>query len=104
MLIFTDRLKSSRNGYDRWEGFTPDGGLHYTGAGRRGNQTFSDANRLLASTGETNKPVYVCESSGTMVTFIGVFRLAKVPYRFELAPDRDGKLRKVIVFHLWPAT
>jgi len=103
MLVFSDPQKARKFGYDKWEGSQSDGSFHYTGQGKFGPQTLeSGANlRLLNSTTE-GKLVHVFLAKSPEVTYLGPFSLGAPPFRWESAPDADGRERPVVVFHLVP--
>jgi hypothetical protein len=102
MLLFHNPATARLNGYDRWEGRQVDGSFHYTGQGRVGDQSVEEgANRSLLLTHGKATPLFLLESEGTSVAYLGRFRLATVPYRFEHSVDTTGAMRQVVVFHLW---
>ena len=100
-LVFHNPHSARKNGYDRWEGFQPDGSFHYTGQGRVGDQSIDQgANKSLLSTLGTSTPIYLLRSEGTSVTYLGKFCLSDNPCRIERALDSQGNERSVVVFHL----
>jgi hypothetical protein len=99
MLVFTNPTKAKKFGYDRWEGPVPDGGYHYTGQGPIGDQDVSTrANKSLLRSQFSGIPVHLFRSAGTEVTYLGRYKLAENPYRWEKAPDELGNDRRVVVF------
>lgn len=103
VLVFSNPAKGRKFGYDRWQGWRPDGRFHYTGQGITGNQDIaSRSNKVLLRTIETGLPIYLFEVDGKEVVYQGEFALDQVPYRIEDAPDARSLQRKVVVFHLVP--
>lgn len=99
LLVFTNPAKAKKFGYDRWEGSVPNGGFHYTGQGPIGDQDVSTrANKSLLRSQFSGIPVHLFRSAGTEVTYLGQYKLAENPYRWEKAPDELGNNRRVIVF------
>ena len=101
LLVFTDPVRSREYGYDRWEGWRSDNSFHYTGQGTVGPQDVtSRANRSLLRSQAETKPIHLFEADRTVVTYLGEFKLAEDPFRWEEAPDKYGSMRPVVVFHL----
>lgn len=101
VLAFSNPVRARQFGYDRWEGWRTENVFHYTGQGTVGSQEVtSGANRSLLRTQSQGKPIHLFESDRTDVTYLGEFRLAEDPFRWEVAPDKNGNLRQVVVFHL----
>lgn len=101
MLLFRNPKKSKKFGYDKWEGQKDNGQFHYTGQGVKGNQDVSSrANKSLLMSKDLGKPVHIFESSGTDVTYLGLYELLDDAFRWEIAPDETGRDRRVVVFHL----
>jgi hypothetical protein len=103
VLIFANPLSSRRYGYDKWEGQKPSGVFDYTGQGRFGDQNIEKgANRTLLATQRTKKPIRLFVVNKTDVTYLGKYKLADDPFRYEFAPDESGLSRRVVVFSLVP--
>jgi hypothetical protein len=101
MLVFNNPKKAREFGYDRWEGWQPNGEFHYTGQGPIGDQDIATrSNNSLLRSKARGIPVHLFRSEGTEVTYLGLFELGENPYRWERAPDQLGNNRKVVVFHL----
>ena len=99
LLVFVNPVKAKKFGYDRWEGPVPNGGYHYTGQGPIGDQDVSTrANKSLLRSQFSGIPVHLFRSEGTEVTYLGQYKLAENPYRWERAPDELGNNRRVVVF------
>lgn len=94
LVLISDRTKLYR---DRWE----NGIFHYTGMGRKEDQSLTFAqNKTLAESNTNGVDVFLFEVlRPTQYTFVGQVVLAGEPYQEE-QPDEDGKLRKVWVFPL----
>ncbi|MEV5708640.1 hypothetical protein [Actinoallomurus sp. NPDC052274] len=93
------------NGYN-FDGPRRDGSYHYTGEGRTGDQDFRRAgNRAIRDHGSIGKRLRVFEQTRrSYVRYRGEYVIdAACPYRFDEAPDAEKEMRRVIVFHLWPA-
>ncbi|GAA1154529.1 hypothetical protein GCM10009664_22930 [Kitasatospora gansuensis] len=90
------------------DGFTPDGILHLTGEGSRGDQEMKQANKALLNAKAEGRVVLVFHAiSGTRsrktYRYIGQFELdAEQPYYLTDAADPNGGTRRVIVFRLKP--
>lgn len=102
ILIFTDLSAGAEFGYDKHEGQGPDGIYHYTGAGQRGDMTFTGVNKVMLESPGTGKIIRLFLANSPNATYKGSFTLADQPFTFENAPDRDGTIRRVIVFNLTP--
>lgn len=83
------------------DGWTEDGSVYeYTGAGREGDQELSGSNETLLD-GAERGVVRLFEGTGGRVRYAGRFRLNhQNPHRWEVAPDKTGKDRRIIVFRL----
>ncbi|WP_235713410.1 HNH endonuclease [Bacillus mycoides] len=94
LVIVSDRTKLYK---DRKEG----GIFHYTGMGRKGDQSLSFAqNKTLAESNTNGVDVFLFEVlNPTDYTFVGQVVLAGELYQ-ENQPDEDGKLRRTWIFPL----
>ena len=102
-LLFHDKKKSVKFGYDVWEGLQADGKFHYTGQGTLGNQTLTKSNLALIRAGELGHPIHLIESVEGTCTYIGEYLLDDPNFFIEEAPDAlQESLRKVFVFRLAP--
>jgi hypothetical protein len=87
--------------YDGWRG---DGTFHYTGDGQEGDQSpDAGGNRALLQAPQQGRAIRVFRSEGPLTTYLGVFRLDDPPWFPADAPDRNGQVRKVLVFRLVPS-
>lgn len=102
LLLFSSS-SGSRYGYD-FDGEKSDGAFHYTGEGQLGDQVFTRGNLQLRDHVERGlRPRLFKEAGRSRVRYIGEFRTDDAhPWYPEEAPDREGDLRKVIVFRLVP--
>lgn len=109
ILIYTDPEQGAANGYnyDGWDLHDPNV-FYYTGEGRTGDQELKDGNRAILDQQETGRTLRLFEAvdkgkrpGGKRQRYLGSFRIDDTdPYRFEPAPDKDGKPRRVLVFRL----
>lgn len=102
LMLFTS-ASGLRYGYS-FDGWKSDGTFHYTGRGQTGDQVFKSGNAALRDhVARGLRPRLFEEVRRSIVRYLGEFRLASDRgYYEEEAPDRDGELRKVIVFRLLP--
>jgi hypothetical protein len=113
ILIYSDPTISILNGYnfDGWDDTQP-GVYYYTGQGQVGDQTFTFGNKAIQQQPETGRIIRFFEAvdgrdrpGGKLQRYVGAFRLdAANPFRMETAPDRNGDVRRVIVFRLLSIT
>lgn len=102
-LLFHDKKKSVKFGYDVWEGLQADGKFHYTGQGTLGNQTLTKSNLALIRAGELGHAIHLIESVEGTCTYIGEYLLDDPNFFIEEAPDAlRESLREVYVFRLSP--
>ncbi|NRS15796.1 HNH endonuclease [Brevibacillus sp. HB1.4B] len=93
LIIVSNHVESLYD--DRWINDV----LHYTGTGRRGDQSITHTqNKTLNESNNNGVEVYLFEVfKDKEYTFRGRVQLAGDPYQ-ENQPDDDGKIRKVWVF------
>jgi hypothetical protein len=102
VLLFTEASAGERFGY-KFDGWHKDGTYHYTGEGQVGDQVMSFGNKAVRDHTAQGRALRLFRADGREVTYLGEFEMpAHDPYFFDEAPDRDGNLRKVIVFRLQP--
>ena len=109
VLIFMDPVQAQKNGYI-FDGWTNEGSLLYTGEGREGDQVLARGNKAIAEHQILDRSLRVFEVHGVKTgstekiqKYIGEFRIDEVqPYTVQEAPDKNGELRTVLVFKLWP--
>lgn len=82
------------------DGWTEEGVFVYTGEGQRGDMSFTRGNRSIRDHAENGKDILLFQSLGKRkpVQFLGRFNCST--WEYKQAPDVDGKMRQVIVFHL----
>lgn len=79
--------------------FQPDGLYWYTGEGQIGDMQMIRGNAAICHHRANQKSILLFEASEkAYVRFVG--EMAYVAHHEEQRPDRDGQLRKAIVFHL----
>lgn len=102
--LFSDPTVSGRFGASLTDGWGEGGVFHYTGAGLRGNQTMTQANRALLTHKDVGRSLYVWRRDHDRVyRCLGQFEVdAEAPYYSADALDVDGEMRTVIVFRLRP--
>ena len=97
LIIISDHTKALYD--DKWYGDT----LHYTGEGKRGDQTLTKNNRTLNESDHNGVEVHLFEVlHPTQYIYHGVVSLAGKPYQEDQA-DEDGVMRKVWMFPVKPA-
>ncbi len=102
-LLFHDKKKSVKYGYNVWEGLQADGSFHYTGQGTNGNQELTKSNLALINANEKSIPIHLIESVDGECTYLGEFSLDDPPFVYKAAPDESKiELRQVLVFRLLP--
>ena len=104
LVIFMNahQLKDSQNNpyHDYYD---PDTGLyHYTGRGKKGDQTLTGVNGILDKSNETNTAIhfFVQRNVGSNHQYIGKVKLEKTIS--TLQPDKNSQNRKVYQFLLRP--
>ncbi|MGI6214919.1 MAG: HNH endonuclease [Christensenellales bacterium] len=94
LVIVSDHTKDLYD--DKWI----DNILHYTGMGKKGDQTLSRQNKTLAESNETDIEVHLFEVLAPKeYIYRGEVYLASEPYR-EIQKDEDGNKRSVLMFPL----
>lgn len=110
ILIYSDPSVGKTYGYN-FDGWSADGSTYsYTGEGRRGPQTLTGGNGAIRHHRSRNRALrlfvadgYVEKSRSKKRVYVGEFVLdGEHPYSVEDAPDEDGVMRTVYVFHLKP--
>lgn len=110
ILLFTDPKVGRANGYE-FDGWSPDGQIFsYTGMGRIGPQRMQSGNVALRDHKVNGRAVRLFGVSGKAASgnalvrvYLGEFELdEKIPFSVEDAPDAEGDMRTVFVFHLRP--
>jgi 5-methylcytosine-specific restriction protein A len=94
----------ARFGYDKDEGWRPDGTFEYTGEGQRGPMRMIRGNRAIRDHAEDGKDLHLfvetARKRDRTVEYVGP--MTSLGYRLSQAPDDDGVLRETIVFRLAP--
>ena len=100
VFIFTDPRVGLEYGYiyDQWK----DGVFHFTGDGQLGDQLMKFGNRAILDHRKHGRALRVFDGVRGIVTYLGEFELATVPFYRADASDRNKSVRKVIVFRLVP--
>jgi hypothetical protein len=109
-LIFYDPKSGRKFGYDLWEGEQADGTISYTGQGVKGDQKMRGPNLGLIRAAQENAPIHffrrpelgVKRVKGNPYTYVGRVLLGDPMFQVQVAPDEDGRNRKVFVFKLVP--
>jgi len=88
----------TRYGYQ--DGWDDNGVFLYTGEGQVGHMEFSRGNRALRDHAADGKDLHLFESlgKGKGCRYMGMFACSS--WEFRQGVDRNGDLRRVIVFHL----
>lgn len=94
VLVFSDPPSGTRFGYDQNDEVV-QGIYRYTGEGQSGDQQLVRGNKALLS-GE--KLLLFSRQDAKSWIFIGEVGLDTEPFEIVSAPDRNGNLRKVLVF------
>ncbi|RWG78556.1 HNH endonuclease [Mesorhizobium sp.] len=100
VFLFTGE-SGGQYGYE--DGWQPDGTYAYTGEGQLGDMRFIRGNKAIRDHHADGRDLLMFEalSKKGQYRFLGCFSCAG--WELRAAPDRDGKDRQVIVFHLLPA-
>lgn len=108
VMVYSDPAVGRSHGYN-FDGYGDDGAYYYTGEGQVGDQKIRGGNRAIADHQERCRTLRVFETAsggqpgGKRQRYLGSFEVDKTdPYRYENASDRNGDIRKVIVFRLLP--
>jgi 5-methylcytosine-specific restriction protein A len=97
MFLFTGGIGEKRGYIDGW---TDDGTFSYSGQGQSGDMEFQGGNVAIRDHWANGKDLHLFENAGGgLVIYVGQMVCAGYQ-RVPDQPDRDGKLRKVIQFHL----
>ena len=99
IFLFTGSSGEQHGYRDGWK----DGVFHYSGEGQLGDMTFAAGNRAIRDHVEEGKDLFLFETQGhgKPVQYLG--RFACVSWEENRGPDREGRERNVIVFHLLSA-
>jgi len=86
--------------YGYQDGWDAEGVFLYTGEGQRGNMVFRGGNKAIRDHAAEGKDLLMFESlgKGRGYRYRGAFACASWEYR--RAPDKSGRARNAIVFHL----
>lgn len=96
VLIFTSEAGETHGYRDE---FREDGVFWYTGEGQVGDMTMTGGNRAILEHHKTGKLIHLFEyTRKAYVRYIGEAEC--IGFHEEIRPDREGKDRKVFVFHL----
>ena len=100
VMVFSDPRTGRRYGYlDRWEGPI----FHYVGEGQVGDQNAGLGNKAILEHAERGKALRIFKGVRGVVRYEGEYGLEAVePRYFAEARDRNGDLRKVVVFRMRP--
>lgn len=99
VLLFSS-AQGAQYGYD-YDGWREDGSYHYTGEGQEGDQRLVRGNKAVLAPDRALRLFE--EERRSHVRYIGEFTLDPVESHYRAdAPDKDGVLRSVVVFRLWP--
>lgn len=94
VLIFSDPPSGTRFGYDQNDEVV-EGIYRYTGEGQSGDQQLVRGNKALLS---DQKLLLFARQDLKSWIFVGEVALDPEPFEIATAPDRNEKLRKVLVF------
>lgn len=94
VLIFSDPPSGTRFGYDQNDEVV-EGIYRYTGEGQSGDQQLVRGNKALLS---DKKLLLFARQDLKSWIFVGEVALEAEPFEIATAPDRNEKLRKVLVF------
>lgn len=102
IFLFTS-VSGQSYGYN-FDGLQENGEFFYTGDGQEGDQSLEvGGNKAILESASSQRALRLFRESGKgSVEYIGEFELAAPPYHSEVAPDKNGELRSVLVFHLKP--
>jgi 5-methylcytosine-specific restriction protein A len=96
VLIFTSDVGESFGYQDQ---FRPDGMFWYTGEGQIGDMEMVRGNLAIRDYIENDKQLHLFEyTKKAYVSYLGGVKC--VGHHIEERPDREGNLRKAIIFHL----
>jgi len=98
ILLFTGETGEQYGYSDSW---TKDGLFLYTGEGQVGDMTFIRGNAAIRDHLEDGKDLHLFGYVGRgFVRYIG--QMVCIGYDYQLGPDRDGRMRQMIIFELAP--
>lgn len=99
IFIFSGDSGKTYGYADDW---TDDGVFRYTGEGQVGDMTFTGGNRAICNHKEDGKDLLLFKDlgKGKGVRYQGCFECAS--WEESAGKDKNGQLRKTIVFHLLP--
>jgi len=98
ILLFTGE-QGVRYGYE--DGWTAQGIFMYTGEGQVGNMTFKRGNRAVRDHEVDGKDLHLFQHTKRgRVTYVS--QMVCTGFHDRHAPDREGSIRRVIVFELTP--
>lgn len=97
LFLFTGGIGEKRGYVDGW---TDEGTFSYSGQGQSGDMEFQGGNVSIRDHAANGKDLHLFENvGGGLVKYVG--QMVYAGYQLiPDQPDRDGKLRKVIQFHL----
>ncbi|EHK68146.1 hypothetical protein KYC_01604 [Achromobacter arsenitoxydans SY8] len=89
--------------YGYRDGFTPGGTFLYTGEGQVGDMQFNRGNKAINEHAVNGKSLYLFEAlrNPRKQRYLGEFSLIRA-HTDRTGPDRNGALRKLIIFELQP--
>ena len=98
IFIFSDPETGHQYGYhDHWK----DGVFYYIGEGQKGDQQMIRGNRQILDHKSKGRAIRLFYGSRGTVTYIGKLKVdERDPYELQNAPQKEGGVRKVIVFRL----
>jgi 5-methylcytosine-specific restriction protein A len=98
VMLFTGE-QGAQYGYS--DGWTDEGLFLYTGEGQIGDMEFLRGNKKVRDHAQNGKDIHLFEYVDRgRVRYIG--QMVCSGYRERKAPDRDGNIRRIIVFELIP--
>lgn len=85
--------------YGYVDNFSPNGTFQYTGEGQENDMKMTKGNLAIHDHQKNNKEILLFEStSKSFVRFLG--KCNYISHHIEERPDRNGKTRNAIIFHL----
>lgn len=111
VMVFSDVKEGAHFGYALHDGATPDGtAFNYTGAGQDGDQEFKLGNKTLLNHKSDGRRLQLFVADGVIAgtftkrqKYLGEYEVRsdeELGFHLATAPDRQGRNREVIVFHL----
>jgi 5-methylcytosine-specific restriction protein A len=96
VLLFTSKTGAAYGYHDRW---IDDQVFLFTGAGQVGDMRFVRGNAAIRDHARDGKDLLLFEQmDGGVCRFVG--QMVSIGHRFERLPDRDGNVRRAILFEL----